>query len=219
MDIAARIEYDVRWKKREEVILMGKRLKRSAAKLKEVRTLAMAGILIALNIVLNMFTVPITPQLRISFGFIATTAIGMLFGPFVAVPAAAVCDVLGWLIHPTGPYFYGFTLTAMLNALICSLIFFEEHDRQRILRETERNGRRWTRLSLLSLASRILVNGISNTLLNTFWLSQLYGKTMEALLPARALKNLIMTVPETVLLVLALGAVCFAWDQVKKQKV
>ena len=194
------------------------RLKRSVAGYKEIRTLTMSGLLIALNVVLNMFSVPITPQLRISFGFIATAVIAMFFGAAVAVPAAAACDVLGWLIHPTGPYFYGFTLTAMLNALICSVILHEEYKMQDQMYETKRPARGWTRLTLLSLFSRILVNGLSNTLLNTFWLSQLYGKTMEALLPARALKNLIMTVPETVLLVFALGAACFAWRQTRHKK-
>ena len=42
------------------------------------------------------------------------------------------------------------------------------------------------------LAAKFIVMLTVNVLLNTLWLSMLYGKGIMVLLPARALKNLIM---------------------------
>ena len=74
------------------------RFKKSAQMLKDPRTLAVTGVLMALYIVLGLFRIQLTQQLRLSLSFVAGASIAMLFGPAVAVPAAAACDVLTLLV-------------------------------------------------------------------------------------------------------------------------
>lgn len=197
------------------------RFKKSAQMFRDVRTLAVAGILIALNVVLGLFRIQITQELRLSIGFVATAALAMLLGPVSAVPAAAIADVLALLLHPSGAYFFGFTVTAMVEALIYSLLLFDRpaplHGG---LREKGHGNsffvRGDVRLLLRALSAKTLVNLICNVGLNTLWLSMLYGSSMQVLLPARAVKNLAMLIPETLVMFFALKAANIAWRQIKR---
>lgn len=42
----------------------------------------------------------------------------MLFGPVVGGIMGGIGDILKFLIKPTGPYFFGYTLNAMLGPVI-----------------------------------------------------------------------------------------------------
>ncbi|MDR0222944.1 MAG: folate family ECF transporter S component [Oscillospiraceae bacterium] len=68
--------------------------KRSAKELKSVRSLATTGALIAVYVVMNAFLAVNTEMLKITFGYIALAAIGMLYGPAVAAIAAVPCDII-----------------------------------------------------------------------------------------------------------------------------
>ena len=77
-------------------------------------------------------------------------------------------------MHPTGPFNPGFTLSAMVNGLIYGLVLYERPFS-------------WKR----TLLAQALVVLITNLCLNTLWLQLYYGKAFFAILPLRALKNLI----------------------------
>ena len=50
------------------------------------------------------------------------------------------------------------------------------------------------------LLTKLLIDVICNLLLNTLWLNLLYGKAFFAILPARALKNLLQYPVDVILL-------------------
>ena len=79
------------------------RFKESAAELKNVRCLTTSGILVAVYIVLDMFSLRIGESVKINFDFIATAVIGMLFGPVPAILAAVAGDFVGCIITGTTP--------------------------------------------------------------------------------------------------------------------
>ncbi len=197
------------------------RFKKSARMLKDPRTLAVTGVLMALYIVLGLFRIQLTQQLRLSISFVAGASIAMLFGPAVAVPAAAACDVLTLLVNPSGAYFWGFTVTAIVNALVYSSLLFDRrapmHDRERTMGHGRAFFDREDRnLFFRALISRGVIDLLCNTFLNTLWLSMLYGDSMGALLPARAVKNAALFIPEAIILFFALKAVNLAWSQIRR---
>lgn len=147
----------------------------SLNELKSTRNLAVAAMLIAVQVVLGQVAaITMGPYLRISFGYLAVASTGALLGPVVAMLSSAIVDVLVWVIHPTGPYFPGFTLSAMLGGLVYGLAFY----RQEI------------KLKNVVLA-KLILDVVVNLGLNTLWLNLLYGKAFLGILPGRALKNLL----------------------------
>ena len=146
----------------------------SARELKRVQGLVMAGMLLAVQVVLGLVaSIPVGPSIRISFGYLALSSAGALLGPAVAPTNCALSDVIVFLIRPTGPYFPGFTVTGLVSGLIYGLMLY----------------RRDVTLPRL-LVTKLLIDLICNLLLNTIWIHMLYGKALFALLPSRALKNL-----------------------------
>ena len=76
------------------------------------------ALLVALDIVLSRFGSINLWNTRIGFGFVPIVVAGMLLGPFKAAVTAAVADVIGALLVPTGAFFPPLTVTACLLFLI-----------------------------------------------------------------------------------------------------
>ena len=147
----------------------------SARELRRVRSLTLAAMLLAIQVLLGFVaSIPIGPNIRISFGYLALSSAGALLGPAVAPINGALADIIGFLLKPTGPYFPGFTITGIVSGLIYGLMLY-------------RRDITLTRL----LVTKLLIDVICNLLLNTLWLNMLYGKAFFVLLPGRALKNLL----------------------------
>ncbi len=145
---------------------------RSAAALRRTQTLALTGILIAMQLALSSVAVYVTANVRVTFGFLTIAATATLFGPVVALVHGALADVLACFLFPAGPYFPGYTLSAMLVGLVYGLFFYR------------REVRLWH-----VLAAQLIVDLLCHVLLNTLWLSVTGGGAMLALLPLRLMKN------------------------------
>lgn len=160
--------------------------KASLQELKSVRCLAITALLIALNITMDLLNIRIwlTPNLRMGVGFVLNASVGMLFGPVVAMMAGFCTDVLGYLANSSGgAYFFGYTLTAMLGGLLYGLWLYPK---------------RPTKLRIIG--AKATINLFCNLGLNTLWISMTGGKAMTVLLPARAVKNVILLPFEVILL-------------------
>ena len=160
-------------------------LRRSAKQGKDLRVLLIAAMFVALNLAIDQFSLQITPELKLSVGFVTGAMTGFLCGPSIAMLAGAITDVLAWMIRPVGPFFLGFTLTAALAGLIYGLVLY---------RCKFTFGR--------ALLAKALINLICNIGLTTLWVSMLGGKAFFVLLPLRALKNLLLLPIEAFLLYL-----------------
>lgn len=158
-------------------------LRESAAEQKKPQTIVVTAMMIAMNIALSSMHVYLTPQMRVSFGFLTNAITGMLYGPVVAATAGAVGDVLSYLIRPDGAYFPGFTITAALGGLIYGFFLY----------------RRPMNLPR-AIAAKASISFLLNVLLNTFWMVVLYGKSFTALFPVRLTKNLMLLPIEVALL-------------------
>lgn len=159
----------------------------SQAEWRNLRTLTLTAMLIALKIVLDALNVRVnlSPDLRITFGFLAYAMIGMLFGPSVAITAGAAGDILGYLVNTGGAaYFPGYTITAMLAGLVWGVALYK------------RPVSLWR-----ALAAKAFINIFLNIGLNTFWNILFFGRGSIATIPMRIIKNLFMLPIEALLLV------------------
>lgn len=100
--------------------------KKSALELKNLRSLCVIAILIALDLVLKTFlNVQITDDLKLSFAFVAVAAIGMLYGPTAAGLACLVTDVLGYFLKPSGGSFSPlFTVIEVVGGVIYGCMLY-----------------------------------------------------------------------------------------------
>lgn len=168
--------------------------------LKNLRTLTTTALLVALGVILGFFTIVPNETLKIGLDFVATSVMGYLFGPVPAVLGATAVDLISYIVRPTGPYFFGFTLDKALGGLIYGLFFYR------------RPVKLWR-----AAAAKALVSGLVNCLLATYWLSVLYGKSIAVLLPARLLKNAVALPFEAVAIWLLLLGVQKAWARIGRR--
>ena len=152
---------------------------RSLRELKSTRCLALTALLISMNIALDLMGLELRlpPDLKIGFGFLANAAVGMLFGPSVAMMAGVCTDLLGYIAggFSMGMYFPGFTLTAVVAGLFWGLWLYPR------------------RVSLWrAIGAKVCINLFCNIGLNTLWLTLTGGKAMSVLLVERVPKNLLM---------------------------
>lgn len=141
---------------------------------RKVRVLTVAAMLIALTVILGFMVIFLGPSLKISFSFVPITAGSMLFGPVVGGAIGALSDIVGWFIKPVGPYMPFLTISGALTGLIYGVFLFNKKIT-------------WKNIFLAQLIITVFIN----MLLNTFWLTILYGDGFMALLPMRALKEVL----------------------------
>lgn len=169
----------------------------SYRELGKVRTITTVAMFAALSIILGTFTVQIGNYIKIGFSSLTTVGTGFLFGPIVGGIFGAVTDVVKYMIKPTGPFFPGFTIGAVIAGFIYgSLLYKKPVSIKRIL------------------IAEILVSVICNMLLGTLWLDMLYGKAFMAILPMRVVKNIVM-LPINIFMAFALLKLM---EQYKKRK-
>ena len=153
--------------------------------------LVVVGLLLAMEIILTRFCSISTPILRMGFGFLPITVIAIMYGPIWAGVTYALGDLIGAWLFPIGPYFPGFTLTAFLSGLIFGVILYKKEIT-------------WKRALLASF----LVVVFMDLILNTVWLSVLWGDAFIAILPTRIVKCIFAIPIETILITVVWNKVC-----------
>ncbi|MCI6243828.1 MAG: folate family ECF transporter S component [Agathobacter sp.] len=147
----------------------------SSKELKSVRTLTTMAMLAAVAVILGFFSIEYGQFIRIGFSGIPNGIISYLFGPVVGGIFSGALDILKYILKPTGPFCPQMTLVTFLAGVLYGCFFYKK--KMTIWRV---------------LAAKFTVMLICNVFLNTICLTVIYGQAFAAILPARALKNLIM---------------------------
>jgi len=137
------------------------------------RRMVTISILMAIEIILSRFLYIPNPIVKFTFAFLPVALMGLLYGPWWAGLAAAVCDLIGALLFPIGAYFPGFTLTAFLTGVVYGLLLYNR-------------PLSWIRIGLAVLIIAIVLN----LGLDTLWIGYTTGKGYIALFPTRILKTI-----------------------------
>lgn len=140
----------------------------------KTKKLIYMSLLIAFEVILTRFFSIQTPIIRIGFGYIPVAVCGMLFGPVSAGICGGIADVIGATLFPSGAFFPGFTLSAVLGGVIYGFFLNKKQP------------------SVLSVSLAVIcITFFVDICLNTIWLSMIMHKAALALLMPRLVKNLI----------------------------
>ena len=148
----------------------------AAAECSDVRMLCIAAVLTALRIAVKSVSIPLGPNLYLTFGFIINSVGSMIYGPVMAILASAVSDTVGAVLFPTGTYFFPFIFVEILGGLIFALFYYRAKiSPARVL---------WGRFCV-TLFCNILLSPIITYYYNFF----IMGKSYQILSLPRMLKN------------------------------
>ncbi len=144
--------------------------------------IVMAGVLIALHVVLSRFCSINAWNLKIGFAIVPIYIAACFYGPVFAGVVGALGDFMGAILFPIGAYFPGFTLTCFLTGILLGALLHKKRNIPRIL-------------------FAVLVNElILGLLVNTMWISVLYGSPFVPLVATRMIQCTIMIPVEVIVL-------------------
>jgi len=146
----------------------------------DTKLLVTAAVLIALNVVLSRFLSINAWNIKIGFTFVTIFVAGYFYGPAFSATVAVIADIIGALLFPSGAFFPGFTLTALLTGLLFGFMLHKKQTPVRIL--------------ITVLADQLILG----LLVNTYWIAILYGTTFGAAVMTRIVQCLIMIPVELV---------------------
>ncbi len=193
----------------------------SAKELKSIRTLTTSGLLMAIAIVLRSVAIQITPDLRISFAFLAIAMIGMLFGPVVGGMAGFGTDFIGFLFDKTGnAYYFPLSLVAILSGVLYGIFLYRKNVGA-------------TKFVVLVGISRVIVVLVCNLCLNSYFIyTGFINKNFQLfssdgwnsfftwlLVTQRITKNVIQLPIDVVLMCILLPIAYLAFKRVRKSYV
>lgn len=142
---------------------------------RHVATLAVCGMMIAVDVVLARLASLNTEVSRFGLALFVVAIVARLYGPVAAMTVHGISDIIGAIVFPNGPYFPGFTVTAVLIGLIYGVMFYRSVN--------------WWRILVAVLGAQV----VCTLCLNTLWLSILMDKSFWVFLPGRLIQAAITT--------------------------
>ena len=142
-------------------------------------------------VIARILVIPLSESLRISFSFIPVVIAARSFGVIGAVTVYGLGDFIGAVAFPTtGAYFPGFTLTAVVSGLIYGLYLGKKTSKLRIV------------------LSVVLSQLLCTVLMNSYWISSLYGAPFGATALSRLGQAAVMGTVQIIFMVLCLERIC-----------
>lgn len=154
-----------------------------------IRTLTFAALMIAACVALAQIpSIPINDGVRVTWGFLARALCSMVGGPVTALVFGFAEDTLSFVLHPTGAYFPGYTLTTMLGCFIYALFLYR------------------TRVTVVRILLAKLLTNVMNVFVGSLWSAILASKGYLFYMTTSAVKNALMLPVQTVMLVVLFAA-------------
>ena len=186
------------------------------------KTIVSLSVLVALQIVLTRFCSFSAWNVRIGFGFVALVIAAVVHGPIAAALVGGLGDLIGAIAFPTGSYFPGFTLTQVLMGLSFGLALYRKPLHVSDANAGDQNATLLNGTPLDTDASSILNAALPlpiratfvvlfnqlvlSLLMNTLWISILYGSSFTGLIATRVMQAAI-TAPIQIVVVLTLAGI------------
>ena len=151
--------------------------KAAAGEFKSLKKIVVASVFIALIMAIGRFFIPIPVMggQRIYFTFFVKALGTIIYGPLVGSSAAAISDLIGAMLFPSGPFFIGYTISAFLESLIYGMFLYR------------------TKITIFKIFSaKLIINLFVNAFLGSCWWAIMYGKVFWPVFIARVPKNIIL---------------------------
>ena len=128
--------------------------------------------------------IPVVPGIpiahtKLTWGFLSRSLCALVCGPVMGLVFGFVEDILGFILHPTGEFFPGYTLSTMAGVLVYALCFFR---------------RRITVVRLI--AANLLVNLLVNAAMGSVWSTMVRGGVYWGWFIPSLAKNLVTVLPK-----------------------
>lgn len=180
----------------------------------KITCIVTTGILLAASMIIETYTIEI-PFAKINFAFIAIAAIGMLYGPTISFFAGGICDILGFIVHPSTAFLPLYTLIGMFQGLIYGIVLYQKWGN--ISKINAKKGRKMTELTIRVIVARLLDVIIINLLINTsanmhygFIPRQAFGTAVAA----RIVKNLLQLAADIPLLIIIMPVILITYSKI-----
>lgn len=196
-----------------------KMFRNSLAELKDLRAVLVTGLLIAVSMVIESFTINLGFA-KINFAFLAIAAIGMLYGPAVGFLAGGLCDIVGYIAYPDGGFLPLYVLLGAAQGLLYGLVAYRRHHIGFLRANQFAHGmdlEMMLRLGAARLLDVLIINLVCNTAANYHY-HFLREETLGAAIVARVAKNLLELPVDILLIVVVLPAVLQAYSIVFDQR-
>lgn len=143
-----------------------------------VKSVSVVGLLVAMEIILARFSIH-TWNIKIGFSFVPIVVAAIFYGPIAGGLVGAIGDVISAVLFPVGAYFPGFTLTAFLTGAVFGWFFRKKVSLGNVI--------------LSVLIAQVLISQV----MNTYWISFLYGSPFWPLFLTRIYQTAGMFVVQT----------------------
>lgn len=145
--------------------------------------LVFAALMVAMARALSLIpSIPIA-HTKMSFGFLARALCALVCGPVMGLLYGFVEDILGFVLQPSGQFFFGYTLSTMLGMLVYALCLYR------------------ARVSMFRLLlANLIVNVVINAALGTVWTVMMMGGNYAILFMGSLAKNIVTIIPKSMLL-------------------
>lgn len=130
---------------------------------------------------------------KFSVGFLARSLCALVCGPVLGMAYGFVEDIVGYLLNPSGLFFFGYTISTMAGMLVYALCFY----RAKITV--------W-RIVLANVLVNVLVNATMGSLWSAMMAGVLESGGYWALFTVSLGKNLVTIIPKTVMIYIVFQA-------------
>ena len=122
--------------------------------------MCIAAVLTAVGFLLDRVLTISTPAVKINLAFVPAVLGAILLGPIGGACVYGLTDLLGAILMPFGPYHPGFTVCAAVSGAVYGFFLYKKPKIR----------------FLLNIAVPVIINClIIGLVINTFWVSMLYG--------------------------------------------
>ena len=171
------------------------------SELKNTRTLVFAALILALRIAMKPLKIPVAADVSITFGFIVNALGSMVYGPVVALLSGAISDTLGYLVAPSGVYYFPFIILEMAGSFIFALFLYSTDITP-------------IRLILAKFCVNLFVNILLNEPIMIRYYQLFFTTAYQPFVWVRIVKNIVMLPIESLILMVFFRAMVPALSRV-----
>lgn len=153
------------------------------ASMGSLKILVFAALMVAVARALSLLpSIPIG-ETRMSFGFLARALCALVGGPVMGLAYGFVEDILGFILDPSGDFFFGYTLSTMAGMLVYALCFYR------------------AKITVWRIVlANILVNILVNAAMGSVWTMVMRGGGYWGWFTFSLAKNLVTIIPKSIVL-------------------
>lgn len=153
------------------------------ASMKRLNMLVFAALMVAMARALSLIpSIPIG-QTKLSFGFLARALCALVGGPILGVAYGFAEDILGFILKPSGDFFFGYTLSTMAGVLVYALCFYR------------------AKITVWRIVlANLLVNVFVNAVMGSVWTTIMRGGAYWGWFSFSLVKNMVTIIPKSILL-------------------